>query len=49
VPARVETRGAWLACHGPHGIDATWKHGYPEPVASAPEVVARVTGWWRKA
>jgi len=49
VPARVETRGAWLTCHGPLGIDATWKHGYPEPVASPPEVVARVTGWWGTA
>ena len=28
------------------GIDATWKHGYPEPVACPPEVVARVNGWW---
>ena len=46
VPARIETRGAWLTCHGPLGIDATWKEGYPETVASPPEVVSRVTGWW---
>ncbi len=46
VPARAESRGAWIACHGPLGIDATWKPGYPEPVASPPEVVARVSGWW---
>ncbi len=45
VPARVETRGAWLTCHGPLGIDATWKTGYPEPVATPPEVIARVNGW----
>jgi 4-hydroxy-3-polyprenylbenzoate decarboxylase len=46
VPARTETRGAWLTCHGPLGIDATWKTGYPEPVESPPEVVTKVDGWW---
>ena len=46
VPAGTEARGAWLACRGPLGIDATWKHGYPEPVSTPPEVVSRVTGWW---
>jgi len=46
VPAATETRGAWLACRGPLGIDATWKSGYPEPVASLPQVVAKVDGWW---
>jgi 4-hydroxy-3-polyprenylbenzoate decarboxylase len=48
VPARVETRGAWLTCRGPLGVDATWKQGYPEPVENLPEVVARVDGWWGK-
>jgi 4-hydroxy-3-polyprenylbenzoate decarboxylase len=48
VPARTEVRGAWLTCRGPLGIDATWKAGYPEPVASPPEVVAKVDGWWGK-
>jgi menaquinone biosynthesis decarboxylase len=48
VPARTEARGAWLTCRGPLGIDATWKAGYPEPVASPPEVVAKVDGWWGK-
>jgi 4-hydroxy-3-polyprenylbenzoate decarboxylase len=48
IPAAVETRGAWLTCRGPLGIDATWKSGYPEPVASAPETIAKVDGWWRK-
>jgi len=48
VPARTETRGAWLTCRGPLGIDATWKRGYPEPVANTPEVVAQVDGWWGK-
>lgn len=46
VPAATESRGAWLACRGPLGIDATWKQGYPEPVANLPEVIARVDGWW---
>jgi 4-hydroxy-3-polyprenylbenzoate decarboxylase len=46
VPAAVETRGAWLTCRGPLGIDATWKAGYPEPVASLPETIAKVDGWW---
>jgi 4-hydroxy-3-polyprenylbenzoate decarboxylase len=49
VPARVETRGAWASCRGPLGIDATWKAGYPEPVANRPEVVAAVDGWWEGA
>jgi 3-polyprenyl-4-hydroxybenzoate decarboxylase len=46
VPAATEARGAWLVCRGPLGVDATWKPGYPEPVESSPEVVARVDGWW---
>jgi len=46
VPARTETRGAWLTCRGPLGIDATWKAGYPDPVATPPEVVAKVESWW---
>ena len=46
VPARTESRGAWLSCAGPLGIDATWKRGYPEPVVNRPEVVAHVGGWW---
>jgi 3-polyprenyl-4-hydroxybenzoate decarboxylase len=46
IPARVERRGAWQTCHGPLGIDATWKAGYPEPVANLPEVVRAVEGWW---
>jgi UbiD family decarboxylase len=46
VPASAEQRGAWLTCHGPIGIDATWKAGYPDPVESLPEVVAGVDAWW---
>jgi len=49
IPAAVETRGAWTTCRGPLGIDATWKAGYPEPVANLPEVVAGVDGWWYTA
>ncbi len=49
VPARIETRGAWVSVGGPLGIDATWKDGYPEPVASLPEVIARVSEWWGRA
>jgi 4-hydroxy-3-polyprenylbenzoate decarboxylase len=32
VPAAAETRGAWVQCRGPLGVDATWKSGYPEVV-----------------
>jgi len=46
VPARAETRGAWLTCRGPLGIDATWKPGYPEPVATPEAIVTKVNGWW---
>jgi UbiD family decarboxylase len=47
VPASTESRGAWLTCRGPLGIDATWKRGYPDPVANLPEVVTRVDSYWR--
>ena len=33
-------------CAGPLGIDATWKPGYPEPVAHTPELLAKVDAWW---
>jgi 4-hydroxy-3-polyprenylbenzoate decarboxylase len=46
VPAATETRGAWTVCRGPLGVDATWKPGYPDPVANLPEVVAGVDAWW---
>jgi 4-hydroxy-3-polyprenylbenzoate decarboxylase len=48
IPQAVERRGAWQTCRGPLGIDATWKTGYPEPVANLPEVVAAVDGWWKR-
>jgi 4-hydroxy-3-polyprenylbenzoate decarboxylase len=47
VPAETESRGAWLTCRGPLGIDATWKQGYPDPVANLPGVIAGVDAWWR--
>ncbi len=46
IPAATETRGAWLTCRGPLGIDATWKQGYPDPVENLPEVVSAVEEWW---
>ncbi len=46
IPAATETRGAWTVCRGPLGIDATWKQGYPEPVANLPEIIAGVDTWW---
>ena len=46
IPAHVGNRGAWQSCRGPLGIDATWKTGYPEPVANLPEVVTAVDRWW---
>ena len=46
LPAASESRGAWLAVRGPLGIDATWKPGYPEPVAHTPALLAKVDGWW---
>jgi 4-hydroxy-3-polyprenylbenzoate decarboxylase len=48
IPSEVETRGAWLTCRGPLGIDATWKTGYPHPIVNRPEAIARVDSWWRK-
>ena len=47
IPAATETRGAWTTCRGPLGIDATWKQGYPEPVANLPEVIAGIDAWWQ--
>jgi 4-hydroxy-3-polyprenylbenzoate decarboxylase len=48
IPAATEARGAWLACRGPLGIDATWKVGYPETIENLPDVIARVDSWWEK-
>jgi len=45
IPAAVEVRGAWVSARGPLGIDATWKPGYPEPVANRPDVIARVESY----
>ncbi len=48
IPAATEARGAWLACRGPLGIDATWKAGYPETIENLPDVIARIDSWWGK-
>jgi UbiD family decarboxylase len=49
VPANTESRGAWLSCRGPLGIDATWKDGYPRPVENLPAVISAVSEWWDRA
>jgi len=49
IPARTETRGAWLTARGPLGIDAAWKPGYPDPVATPPEVVTIIDAWRGRA
>ncbi len=46
IPASVEVRGAWLTARGPLGIDATWKSGYPDAVATPAEIIAGVDSWW---
>lgn len=48
IPAASESRGTWVQCRGPLGIDATWKTGYPEPVSLPAETIAKVDGWWGK-
>jgi 3-polyprenyl-4-hydroxybenzoate decarboxylase len=39
-------RGAWPQHRGLLAIDATWKHGYPEPVVMPEEIVRRVDARW---
>ncbi len=46
VFAGVEVRGAWTACRGRMGIDATFKPGFPDPVVMDPDVVLRVDERW---
>ncbi|MBI1798323.1 MAG: UbiD family decarboxylase [Candidatus Eisenbacteria bacterium] len=46
VPAHTESRGAWLTCRGPLGIDATWKNGYPKTVENLPAMIQHVNAWW---
>ena len=38
---------AWPVYRGCLGIDATFKHGYPETIAMDPEVIKRVDGKWQ--
>jgi 3-polyprenyl-4-hydroxybenzoate decarboxylase len=46
VFTETRLRGAWPTSTGRLGIDATWKPGYPEPVAMPTEIVARVDQRW---
>jgi 4-hydroxy-3-polyprenylbenzoate decarboxylase len=41
-------RGACPVYDGPLGIDATFKKGYPEPLAMTPEVIERVDRRWKE-
>ncbi|MGE5620534.1 MAG: menaquinone biosynthesis decarboxylase [Sphingomonadaceae bacterium] len=44
--ARAELRGVWPVYHGPMGIDATFKEGYPDPLEMPEDVRARVSRRW---
>jgi len=44
--ARRQEAGIATRFSGPMGIDATWKKGYPNPLAMDPEVVDRVSKRW---
>lgn len=44
----VRWRGAWPEHHGPLAIDATWKPGYPAPLAMSDEVRRLVDRRWRE-
>jgi 4-hydroxy-3-polyprenylbenzoate decarboxylase len=48
VPASVELRGAWPVYHGPMGIDAAWKAGYPAPLAMPEEIISLVDHRWEE-
>jgi 4-hydroxy-3-polyprenylbenzoate decarboxylase len=39
-------RYAWPLHRGPLGVDATWKRGYPEPIAMTEEIVRKVDARW---
>jgi 4-hydroxybenzoate decarboxylase subunit C len=46
--AEAHMHGVQPAYAGVMGIDATWKPGYPDAVASDPDVVRRVDARWRE-
>jgi 4-hydroxy-3-polyprenylbenzoate decarboxylase len=48
VFAEVHMHGVQPTYAGVMGIDATWKPGYPDAVASDPEVARRVDARWRE-
>ena len=47
VPARAEQEGAWTKFHGPLGLDATWKPGYPHPLVMDDAMVKKVDERWK--
>lgn len=47
VPARVEQASAWTKFHGPLGLDATWKPGYPDPLVMDESIVNKVDQRWK--
>ncbi|MHB1162721.1 MAG: hypothetical protein ACYC3V_20675, partial [Chloroflexota bacterium] len=44
--ADAELRGVWPVYHGPMGIDATFKEGYPDPLEMPEDVKANVSRRW---
>ena len=44
--AHSELRGAMPIYHGPMGIDATFKDGYPDPLVMPEEVKIKVSQRW---
>jgi 3-polyprenyl-4-hydroxybenzoate decarboxylase len=44
----VTMQGVQPTYAGVMGIDATWKPGYPDAVASDPDVARRVDARWRE-
>lgn len=44
--SKASLHGAWPLYEGVLGLDATWKKGYPDPVAMPDEIVARVDRRW---
>jgi 4-hydroxy-3-polyprenylbenzoate decarboxylase len=46
--SRVSMAGVVPVYEGVMGIDATWKPGYPEPLAMDDDVVKKVDGRWQE-
>ncbi|MDP3722577.1 MAG: menaquinone biosynthesis decarboxylase [Candidatus Omnitrophota bacterium] len=45
---QTELRGAWPVARGRLGIDATFKHGYPETIVMDPDIVKKVDARWHQ-